>query len=62
MKRKDLVKYLLKNNCIFLREGPKHSIFFNSLTKKSSTIPCHSEIDDLLARKICRDLGVAQLR
>jgi mRNA interferase HicA len=62
MKRKDLIKYLLKNNCIFLREGAKHSIFFNSLTKKSSTIPRHNEIDDLLARKICRDLGVAQLK
>jgi len=62
MKRKDLIKHLLKNNCIFLREGAKHSIFFNSLTKKSSTIPRHNEIDDLLARKICRDLGVAQLK
>lgn len=62
MKRKDLIKYLLKNDCVFLREGAKHSVFFNPLMKKSSTISRHSEIDDLLARKICRDLGVAQLK
>lgn len=58
MKRKDLIKHLFKNGCIFIREGAKHSVFFNSLLKKSSTIPRHSEIDNFLARKICRDLGI----
>jgi len=58
MKRKDLIRYLLKQGCIFVREGARHSVFFNSLVKKSSTVPRHNEIDDFLAKKICRDLGI----
>ncbi|OGZ20341.1 MAG: addiction module toxin, HicA family [Candidatus Nealsonbacteria bacterium RIFCSPHIGHO2_01_FULL_43_31] len=58
MKRKDLIKYLLQNKCVFIREGAKHSVFFNPLSKRSSTLPRHNEIDNILARKICRDLGV----
>jgi len=59
MKRKDLIRHLLKEGCIFIREGAKHSIFFNPLLKKTSTVPRHNEIDDFLAKKICRDLGIA---
>jgi len=62
MKRQDLLKHLFKNKCIFIREGAKHSVFFNPLMKKSSTMPRHNEIDDFLARKICRDLGVESPR
>jgi predicted RNA binding protein YcfA (HicA-like mRNA interferase family) len=58
MKRKDLIRYLLKNGCIFVREGAKHSVFFNPLLKKTSTVPRHNEIDNFLAKKICRDLGI----
>jgi len=58
MKRKDLIKHLFKNGCIFMREGARHSVFFNSLIKKSSTVPRHTEIDSFLAAKICRDLGI----
>jgi len=58
MKRKDLIRHLLKNGCIFIREGAKHSVFFNPLLKKTSTVPRHNEIDNFLANKICRDLGV----
>jgi len=62
MKRQDLLKHLFKNKCVFIREGAKHSVFFNPLMKKSSTMPRHNEIDDFLARKICRDLGVESPR
>jgi predicted RNA binding protein YcfA (HicA-like mRNA interferase family) len=58
MKRKDLIRHLLKNGCIFVREGAKHSVFFNPLLKKTSTVPRHNEIDNFLAKKICRDLGI----
>lgn len=58
MKRKDLIRHLLKQGCVFVREGAKHSVFFNPLLKKTSTVPRHSEIDDFLAKKICRDLGI----
>ena len=58
MKRKDLIKHFRKNGCIFIREGAKHSVFFNPLMKKSSTVPRHPEIDDFLTKKICQDLGI----
>ena len=58
MKRKDLIKHLHDNSCIFIREGAKHSVFFNPLMKKSSTVPRYTEIDDFLAKKICQDLGI----
>jgi len=60
MKRKNLIRHLLKERCILLREGAKHSVFFNSLTKRVSTVPRHSEVDDFLAKKICKDLGISQ--
>ena len=62
MKRKDLIRHLLKSGCIFVREGARHSVFFNPLLRKSSTVPRHTEIDDFLARKICRDLGIESLK
>ncbi len=58
MKRRALVKKLIKNGCIFIREGGSHSVFFNPLLQKTSTVPRHTEIDDWLAKKICKDLGV----
>ncbi len=58
MKRKDLIKHIVKNGCIFIREGARHSVFFNPQMKRSSTIPRHNEIDNFLAKKICRDLGI----
>lgn len=60
MKRVDLIKHLTKEGCIFIREGAKHSVFFNPLTKRTSTIPRHIDIDVFLARKICRDLGISE--
>jgi len=61
MKRKDLIKHLTKNGCIFIREGANHSVFFNPSVKRISTIPRHTEIDNFLAKKICQDLGIAKV-
>ena len=62
MKRNDLIRYLRKNKCIFIREGANHSVFFNSFTKRTSTIPRHKEINNHLAEKICKDLGIESFR
>jgi len=40
------------------REGGNHSIFLNTVNNKISAVPRHSEIKDLLCKKICKDLGV----
>lgn len=58
MKRIDFIKHLLKEGCVFVREGAKHSVFFNTLAKRISTVPRHKEINNNLAKKICRDLGI----
>lgn len=60
MKRTDLVRHLYAQGCELLREGANHSIYVNGATRKSSSVPRHREINDFLARKICRDLGVSE--
>lgn len=59
MKRKELIRHLLKQGCIFIREGANHSVFFNPLHRKTSTVPRHNEIDNFLVKKICKDLGIS---
>ncbi len=61
MKRLDLIRHLEQHGCAFLREGAKHSVYVNRAKQKSSTIPRHREINDFLARKICKDLEVPDL-
>ncbi len=58
MKRAKLIKYLGKNNYILLREGSKHSMFYNAFSGDKTTIPRHDEINTFLAQKICKDLGI----
>jgi len=58
MKRTKLIKYLTKNGCEFLREGGNHSWWWNPKQNKRSSIPRHTEINNILAQKICKDLGI----
>lgn len=58
MKRTDLLKHLRRHGCELLKEGGRHSWWHNAETNQRAAIPRHSEIDDLLAKKICKDLGV----
>ena len=60
MKRIDLIRHLEVHGCEFLREGGKHTIYVNRLAQKSSSVPRHREINDFLARKICRDLQIPE--
>jgi len=58
LRRRDLIRYLEKHGCEFLREGANHTVYANRKEKKVTTIPRHREIDEYLAKKICKDLGV----
>jgi predicted RNA binding protein YcfA (HicA-like mRNA interferase family) len=60
VKRRDLVRHLESHGCQLLREGARHSIYVNPATKRTSSVPRHTEVNDILARKICRDLGIPQ--
>ena len=60
MKRTDLLRHLELHGCELLREGGSHTIYVNKAERKASSIPRHREINDFLARKICRDLQVPE--
>jgi predicted RNA binding protein YcfA (HicA-like mRNA interferase family) len=58
VKRRDLIRHLEVHGCVLLREGGRHSVYLNRAARKASTLPRHREVNEHLARKICRDLGV----
>jgi mRNA interferase HicA len=60
MKRRDLLAHLTANGCQLLREGARHSWWQSLSTGNRSAIPRHTEVNNHLARKICRDLGVPE--
>ena len=62
MKRRKLIRLLKKEGCFSLREGKKHTVFYNPLKRKVSTIPRHTEIADTLVKKICKDLDITLLK
>ena len=62
MKRGDLLRHLRQNGCELLREGARHSWRHNPRQNKRSSVPRHNEIIDLLARKICKDLGIPPIK
>jgi predicted RNA binding protein YcfA (HicA-like mRNA interferase family) len=60
MKRIKLIRHLEEHGCNFMREGGNHTVYVNRAAQRVSVIPRHREIDDFLARKICRDLQVPE--
>jgi len=58
MKRRDLIRHLHQHGCELLREGGSHSWWHNPSQNRRSAVPRHSEINDKLILKICKDLGV----
>jgi mRNA interferase HicA len=60
VKRRALIKHLEQHGCQRLREGSRHTIYWNPERRRTSTVPRHNEIADRLARKICRDLEIPE--
>jgi mRNA interferase HicA len=58
MKRTVLLKHLREHGCVFIREGGSHSWWGNLEQNRRSSVPRHSEVNDNLARKTCKDLGI----
>ncbi len=58
MKRRELIRHLAQNGCTLIREGGNHSWWGHVAKNRRSAVPRHTEINDLLARKICKDLDV----
>jgi hypothetical protein len=61
LKRADLVRHLERHGCELRREGGQAlGLFLNCVARKASTVPRHRDINDFLARKICRDLEIPE--
>ena len=60
MRRRELLRHLQAQGCQLLREGGRHSIYWSPASGKTSSVPRHNEVNDFLARKICRDLDIAE--
>jgi len=58
VKRVDLIRHLEALGCALLREGGNHTVYVNRAAHKVSTVPRHRELNDDLARKICKDLEI----
>jgi len=58
MKRGKLIQHLRRNGCELVREGSRHSIWKNIANGELTAVPRHSEIKDLMAQKICKDLNI----
>jgi len=60
MKRRHLIRHMETHGCQFLREGGNHTVYVNRVAQKVSAVPRHREINEFLARKICRDLQIPE--
>jgi predicted RNA binding protein YcfA (HicA-like mRNA interferase family) len=58
MQRRELIRHLKAHGCELLREGAKHSVYYNENTQRTSTVPRHREVKNPTAIRICKDLGV----
>jgi len=58
VKRTDLIRHLEAQGCRLLREGAKHSVYYNPAVQRTSTVPRHKEVKNPTAIRICKQLSV----
>jgi len=58
MKLGDLKRHLRKHDCFVLRDRGDHTVYQNKVNGKTAPVPRHAEIDNVLARIICKQLGI----
>jgi len=61
LKREQLLRHLRVNGCYLKREGGSHSLWTNPMTGQMQAVPRHSEIADILGKKICKGLSVPEI-
>lgn len=57
MKRRDLIKILLSNGYVLIRDSGDHSIF-KAPDKRPVQVPKHRELNENTARQILKDAGI----
>jgi predicted RNA binding protein YcfA (HicA-like mRNA interferase family) len=60
VKRSSLLRHLRQHGCVLKREGGAHSLWTNPANGAVEAVPRHTEISNLLAMKICRNLGIPE--
>ena len=58
MKRAELIRHVGSHGCQLLREGGRHTVYWNPSTRKTSAVPRHREILTPVVNRICKDLGI----
>jgi hypothetical protein len=61
VKRGSLLRHLRRHGCVLKREGAAHSLWTNPTNGTVEAVPRHTEIPNMLAKKICRNLGVPEI-
>jgi mRNA interferase HicA len=62
VKRHELIRHLQRQSCRLEREGSRHAIYVNPSNGAKAPVPRHAEIDNRLARKICQQLMIEEIR
>ena len=57
MKNGMLIKILRTQGCVFVKHGKKHDVYLNPRTGKTERIPRHSDINEILAKHIIKNLS-----
>ena len=58
MKRLELMKHILSHGRLIPREGGNHTALFNPANKQQTVLGRHRDIDKVMARTICKQLGI----
>jgi mRNA interferase HicA len=58
LKREDLLRHLRFHGCHLKREGGAHSLWVNASNGLMQSVPRYTEVAEMLARSICKRLGV----
>jgi mRNA interferase HicA len=56
MKRQQLISKLHAAGCVLMRHGSRHDLYHNPETGATQPVPRHSEINEVLAKRIIRTL------
>lgn len=60
MKRNSFLRHLRQYGCYLSREGHSHSLWCSPANGFTEAIPRHTEIPNILAKKICRNLEIPE--
>jgi len=58
MKRGEFLKHMRRYGCVPVREGASHTLYQNLANGQVEAVPRHTELRNLLLKRICRRLGI----